>query len=72
LDFGLALGVLLGGVEMVDAVFEGGPDHLFVDLVVFLPEVDHVAEGHDRGEQAGVAEVAVEHLAGFEQGHIFR
>lgn len=57
---------------MVDSVLEGGPDHLFVDLVVFLPEVDHVSEGDDGGEEAGVAEVAVQHLGGFEDGHIFR
>lgn len=64
-ELGLSLAriVDLSGIEMVDSIGQGNANDFLINRVVFLLGVDHVSEGDDGGLEAGVTEVAVEHLA---------
>ena len=66
LDLSLTSIVNLGSIKVINPIGQGNTNDFFIDCVVFLLGVDHVAEGDDGGLEAGVSEVTVDHLAGLE------
>jgi hypothetical protein len=52
---------------MVDAILKGSLEQLLIDLVSLLLRVDHISKGNNGSPEAGVTEVAVEHLTLLEQ-----